>query len=389
MSNTGAFLMKAPGPLYQPRTSGMRLRTALALLAASASIAPLVESTVARDAEKATSQPGALTVVVSPAALRALPNTLSATGNVVAWREMLISSETTGLGVSEVLVDEGDKVLKGQTLARLNSAILRAQVAQHQASVAELQASLATAQSDLRRARTVSAGVVSEQTAEQRETLVKTTAAKLAAASAALDEVSARLRQTGILAPADSTVAARSINLGQVVQSGTEMFRLIEDGRVEVNALVPEGQIFNVRPGQSARVADPAGSAHQGEVRIVAPIVDAKTRLGTVRVMLPASTTLKPGMFARVDIQFDAGSSLSVPLKALVWQQSKPAVFKVTGSSTAVRTPVTTGRKTSDYVEILSGLSEGDPVVVDGAGLLKDGDSVRVEVATAKDKLVR
>jgi HlyD family secretion protein len=367
----------------------MTLRTALAVLAASAIIALPLAPEIANGAEKSAGQSGALTVVVSPAALRALPNTLSATGNVVAWREMLISSETTGLGVSEVLVDEGDKVLKGQTLARLNSAILRAQVAQNQASVAELQASLATAQSDLRRARSVSAGVVSEQTAEQRETLVKTTAAKLAAASAALDEVSARLRQTDILAPADATVASRSINLGQVVQSGTEMFRLIEDGRVEVNALVPEAQLFDVRSGQSARVTDPAGATHRGEVRIVAPIVDAKTRLGTVRVMLPKSTTLKPGMFARVDIQFDAGASLSVPLKALVWQQSKPAVFKVTGNSTAVRTPVVTGRKTSDYVEILSGLAEGDPIVVEGAGLLKDGDSVQVEVAAAKDKLVR
>lgn len=359
------------------------------LLIAGAAFALLATQNAAFAADPSAATASALTVVVAPATQRALPNTITATGNVAAWREMPISSEATGLGVSAIAVDEGDAVTKGQLLARLNNAILGAQLAQQKAAIAELEATLANAQSDLRRAHTVSSGVISEQTTEQRETLVKTTTAKLSAARALLDETTVRLKQTEIVAPADGVVASRSITLGQVVQTGTEMFRLIEDGRIEVNALVPEAQLFSVRPGQSARVFDPAGLEHQAKVRIVTPTVDAKTRLGTVRIALPAGTTLKPGMFARVEITLDTTTSLNVPLKALVWQQSKPAVFKVTDAGVALRTEVVMGRKTSDHVEILSGLSTGDRVVVEGAGLLNDGDAVRITVAAGEERSTR
>lgn len=92
------------------------------------------------------------------------------------------------------------------------------------------------------------------------------------------------------------------------------MFRIIQDGRIEVDALVPEADLLGVRAGQSVRVVGPTGAAQQGTVRIVAPVVDSKTRLGTARIALPADTTLKPGMFARVEISTDPTASLAVPL---------------------------------------------------------------------------
>jgi len=324
-----------------------------------------------------------LTVVLSPVTERALQPRIIATGNVVAWREMPISTEASGLAVIEVAVDEGDTVGKGQILARLNSSILAAQIAQQTAVISELEATLSSAQSDVRRARTVTTGVISAQTAEQRETLVATTTAKIAAARAALDETKARLAQTEIRAPAAGIVATRSVMLGQVIQTGSEMFRLIQDSRIEVDALIPEADIHNVKSGQTARVVGPTGEPQQGTIRLVAPMVDPKTRLGTARVALSPDTRLKPGMFARIEIAADATTSLAVPLKALVWQQANAGVFKVTDAGVAVFTSVQTGRKTSDEVEITSGLRSGDHVVVDGAGLLKDGDTVHVEMASS------
>ncbi len=328
----------------------------------------------------------ALTVVVAPVIAQSLQTNIVATGTVAAWRDMPISSEATGLAITEIAVDEGDLVEKGQILARLDDRILLAQVAQQKAAIEELDATLATAQSDVRRAQAVGAGVISAQTAEQRETLVKTTTAKLAAARASLDEIDARLAQTQILAPASGLVASRSVVLGQVVQTGTEMFRLIRDRRLEVNALVSETDLLNIRAGQSARVFDPNGQPQAGTVRIVAPIVDAKTRLGTVRVALQPDTKLKPGMFARVEIMSGAKVALAVPMKSLVWHQSQAGVFKVSNAGVAALTAVTIGRRTSDSVEITSGLDAGDHVVVDGAGLLQDGDTVRVDVASAQSK---
>jgi len=360
----------------------------LCLRAAAAALL-ILASVPGRAAEPAAALPAepkkALTVIVAPVEERLLKNDIAATGNVVAWREMPIGSETSGLAVTEIAADEGDVVTKGQVLARLNRRILKAQVQQSEAAIRELEASLANAQSDLHRARSVTSGVISAQTVEQRETLVRTTEAKLLSARAMLKEIEARLAQTDVVAPSDGIVASRNVTLGQVVQAGTEMFRLIQDSRIEVDALVPEADLLRVKPRQAVAVIDPTGKQHSGTVRLVAPMVDAKTRLGTVHVALPKGTELKPGMFARVEIKTEGATALAVPLKALVWRDGKPAVFTVSGDGKVALTEITTGRKTSEFVEVSSGIERGHRIVVEGAGLLNHGDTVRTDVAATKD----
>jgi HlyD family secretion protein len=307
-------------------------------------------------------------------------------GTVAAWREMPISSEANGVAIVDIHADEGDRVEKGQVLARLNQSLLLAQIDQNKAAVAEAEASLANALSDQKRAHAVTSGVISQQAIEQRETLVKTTAAKLASARAILAETKSRLAQTEIVAPTNAIVATRSATLGQVVQTGTELFRLIQDGRIEVNALVPEADIFKILPQQPARIIDPMGRVSPASVRLVAPVVDANTRLGTVRVALPADTELKPGMFVRVEIDAGGTAALTVPLKALVWRAGSAAVFAVSDDGTAVLKTITVGRKTSAVVEVVQGLAAGERIVVEGAGLLIDGEKVRAEVASAQPR---
>jgi HlyD family secretion protein len=168
------------------------------------------------------------------------------------------------------------------------------------------------------------------------------------------------------------------------VQTGTDLFRLIQDGRIEVNALVPEADIFRVLPQQTARIVDPIGRVSQASVRLVAPMVDAETRLGTVRIALPASTELKPGMFVRVEIEAGSTEALTVPLKALVWRDGKAAVFTVSDDGTAILKTITAGRKTSAAVEVVDGLDAGEHIVVEGAGLLNNGEKVRAAVASAQ-----
>ena len=113
-------------------------------------------------------------------------------------------------------------------------------------------------------------------------------------------------------------------------------------------------------------------------------MIDAKSRLGTVRVALPAGTELKPGMFVRVEIETGGTAALTVPLKALVWRDGKAAVFAVSEDGTAILKTITAGRKTSSAVEVTQGLTAGERIVVDGAGLLIDGEKVRAEVASAR-----
>lgn len=322
------------------------------------------------------------TVLVDTVRESRIDSRVVGTGTVAAWRELPISSEANGLAIVEILADEGELVRKGQVLARLNQALLLAQLTRNKAAVEEAEASLSNAVSDVTRAHAVASGVMSRQAIELRETLVKVSTARLASARAAVEETTARLAQTEIAAPADGLVARRSAAIGQVVQSGSELFRLIQDGRLEVNALVPETDVSGILTGQSARIIAPAGRASPATVRLVAPVVDEKTRLGTVRLALPAATPLKPGMFVRVEIDAGSTQALTIPLKALVWRAGRAAVFTVGKEGTARLRTITVGRATSSSVEVVQGLTSGERIVVEGAGLVNDGERVRAEFAS-------
>ncbi|WP_454918732.1 efflux RND transporter periplasmic adaptor subunit [Xanthobacter sediminis] len=355
-----------------------RLGTLLPVLLALAAARPSAAFAAGDGHESAT----AFTVAVYTVRESRIDRTIMATGTVAAWREMPIGSEASGLAVVEVLADEGDKVRKGQVLARLNRTLLAAQLAQHKAAVDEAEARLSNALSDQSRAHTVKSGVMSQQTIELRETLVKTSAAQLASARAILEETKARLAHTEISAPTDAIVMSRSATLGQIVETGTELFRLIEAERIEVNALVPEGDLDRIQPLQAARVIDPNGQKVEATVRRVAPQVSERTRLGTVRVALPAGTTLKPGMFVRVEIETGGVDAVTVPFRALVWRNGRAAVFTVAEDGTAALKTVTLGHRTSSAVEVAQGLAPGERIVVDGAGLLTEGERVRVGAAS-------
>jgi RND family efflux transporter MFP subunit len=331
----------------------------------------------------------AMTVMAASVEKIQVTRSITATGSVVAWREIPIGTEAGGLAVTEIAVDEGDLVVKGQILARLNHDRLRAEALKQKAAIGELEASLASARSDSTRARSVASGVISAQTIEQRETLVKTTEAKLEAAQAQLLEIEARHRQTVIVAPAAGMIASRAVAIGQVIQTGTEMFRLIQDTRIEVDARVLESDLLAAAVGQSATIFGPTGMPEQGIVRIISPIVDPKTRLGTVRIALSGASHLKPGMFARVEIAVERTLALTVPLKALVWRETKAHVFKVIPDNLVSLTEIRIGRGTMDNVEVLRGLDVGDRIVTHGAGLLNDGDVVNVETASVKRGAVR
>ncbi|MBR0842185.1 efflux RND transporter periplasmic adaptor subunit [Bradyrhizobium liaoningense] len=331
----------------------------------------------------------AMTVIAASVEKSEVTRSITATGNVVAWREIPVSSEVGGLAVTEIAVDEGDVVAKGQVLARLGQALTTAAISKQKAAIDELQASLAIARSDVTRAHSVSSGVMSAQMIEQRETLVKSTEARLQAAQAQLDEAEARHRQTIIVAPAAGLISSRSVAIGQVVQAGAEMFRLIQDNRIEVDTRVIEADLLVVGAKQHATVVGPAGKSEPGMVRIVSPIVDPKTRLGTVRVALSGDTHLKPGMFARVEIAVESKLALTVPFKALVWREAKAHVFKVGRDNLVSLTEIGIGAGTADDIEVLRGLDAGDRIVTQGAGLLNDGDFVNVKTASARAGAVR
>ena len=322
--------------------------------------------------------PPALTVGLIPVRRLALRRPAIGDGSVTAWQELVIGTETGGLRVVEVGFEEGDAVRQGQVLVRLDPALPAAQLAQAEAAEAEAEAALRIAEADLRRstelARTES---VARQTLEQRQSATRQAAARLAAARARREEAAARLAQTRILAPGDGIVSRRSVLPGAVVQPGQEMLRLIRDGRLELDARVPELDLAGIAPGQAARVFHGEREI-PARVRAVAPVVAGDTRLGIVHLTLPPESGLRPGMFARGEITPPAAAPvLAVPQEAVVFRNGAPVVFVLAeGAEHVEARRIATGLRQDGQVEVVSGLTEGERVVATGAGFLSEGDRV-------------
>ena len=323
--------------------------------------------------------PPALTVALAPVLAQPLPRPIFGDGSVVAWQELVVGIEAGGLRILEVPVEEGERVSRGQLIARLDDALPAAQAAQAEAAMREAEAALNIAQSDLRRSTELARSEsVAKQILEQRQSAALQADARLLAARARRDEAAARLTQTRILAPTDGTVARRSVLPGAVTIPGQEAIRLIRDSRLELDARVPELELARIRPGQPVRVRHGTREI-MAEVRILAPVVGSDTRLGIVHIALPAESGLRPGMFAQAEILPADEAGLTVPQEAVVLREGKPFAFVLPPEADRVALrALTTGSRRAGSVEVTSGLAEGERVVVTGAGFLSDGDRIRL-----------
>lgn len=325
----------------------------------------------------------ALTVATALPQQLNLPVKLSANGNITAWQEAIIGSESNGLRLVEVLVNVGDQVKAGQVLAVFSGDSVQAEVAQAKASLIEAQANAADAADNAERARTLaSSGALSAQQINQYNTAEQTAKARVEAAKAVLETQQLRGRQTRVLAPDKGVISARTATVGSVVGAGTELFRMIRGGRLEWRAEVTSAELGRITAGTTATVVAASGAQLKGRVRMIAPSVDPQTRAALVYVDLPVSAGMaspaKAGMFARGEFDLGSTPALTVPQPALVVRDGFNYVFRLNADQRVSQLKVQTGRRAGDRVEIISGLAADARVIVSGAGFLNDGDLVRV-----------
>ncbi|TGQ54106.1 efflux RND transporter periplasmic adaptor subunit [Mesorhizobium sp. M1C.F.Ca.ET.193.01.1.1] len=359
----------------------------LALLVAVAAVAALKAygRATPEPAAQAPARAATLTVSVETVGSRAVTSSVSATGTISAWQEATIGAEESSLRLTAVLVKEGDHVKAGDVVARLDDSLLKAQLAEQKAAVAQAQATLDSALSAAARAdKLLASHAVSAETAEEKATAVKTGKAGVEQAEAATERLQAQLDRTTIRAPFDGIVSSKPAVAGSIVQAGTELMKIVRDGRLEVGVLVPEKDLAAISVGQTTTIVDASGRTFSGSVSSIAETVNSTTRLATVYVGIGEGSGLKPGMFARVAIETAASRQLTVAEAALVWHGGKPAVFVVDDKDKVSARSVVTGARQNGRVAIESGLSEGDHVVVAGAGFLNDGNLVRVAAIEAK-----
>lgn len=326
----------------------------------------------------------ALTVTTTTPQATTLPVRLAANGNIAAWQEASIGAETGGLRITEVRVNVGDRVDKGQVLATFASDTLRAELAQARASVAEAEAAAADAAANAERARSLQAtGALSASQIAQYLTAEQTARARVQAARAVFEAQQVRLAQSTVQAPDSGIISARLASVGQVVAPGTELFRLIRQGRLEWRAEVTADELGRLDPGTPATVTAASGARLAGKVRTLGATVDPQTRIAIVYVDLapvpgPGNGSARAGMFARGEFDLGRTPALTVPQAALVLREGFSYVMRVGPDHRVAQLKVQTGRLAGDRIEITAGLPADARIVASGAGFLNQGDLVRV-----------
>ena len=353
---------------------------AAAALAVATAAAVLALHARAGDEKKAAAPAKpALSVVTVQPQRATLPLTARANGNIAAWQEASIGTEANGLRLASVLVNVGDVVKRGQTLATFSPDTMQADLLQMRAAVAEAEATLADASANAQRAKSLEAtGALSEATINQYLTAERTARARLDAQRAGMQARQLKVSQTAVLAPDDGVISARSATVGAVLPAGQELFRMIRQGRLEWRAEVASADMALIKPGVRVAVTPAGGAPIEGTVRMVAPTVDPQTRNGIVYVDLPAAGSARAGMFARGEFALGSAPALTLPQSAVLLRDGFSYVFKAGADAKVTQAKIEVGRRAGDRIEVTGGLAPDARVVASGGGFLAEGDTVRV-----------
>ncbi|WP_133501385.1 efflux RND transporter periplasmic adaptor subunit [Cognatilysobacter terrigena] len=301
-------------------------------------------------------------------------------GEIRAAEETTLSFRVGG-NLVERRVDVGDRVRRGDLLAVLDAGDLQAQARAAQAQLTAAQAQLERARSD--QARYAKLGrdqLVSRSSIDAQNAAAAAAQGEVNAARESLQVARNHAAYTQLRAPRDGAIATRQAEAGQVVGAGQPVFTLAADGRREVSFAVPEGLVRRVRPGDPVQVElwSAPGTRIAGRIREIAPAADAASRTFAVRATLDDATAAELGASARVYLQGEGDSTMSVPLAALQRGASGgDAVFVVDARTSTVRLrPVQAGAFGSDRVPIVRGVAPSDWIVAAGGHLLRDGQAV-------------
>ncbi|MBC7786579.1 MAG: efflux RND transporter periplasmic adaptor subunit [Methylophilaceae bacterium] len=341
-----------------------------------------VTQTTSNVANNTSSSP-ALTVQTSKLINIEMDNTIEANGSIQPWQESIIGAEVSGLLLKEVLVNVGDEVKKGQTIAKFSSSTIEAELAQFTATLAEAKANYIEANSNAERARSIKEmGVLSRQQIDQFMSTEAVAKARIESAEANLNVQKIKLNQTVVTAPDAGIISTRTATVGAVANQGQELFRLIRQGRLEWRAEITSSDISKIKTNEPVTLTLPNGQTVNGKVRIVSPSIDNQTRNGLAFVDLPKSAA-KAGMYARGSFHLSQNKALTLPANAIVLREGFAYVMQVKADHRIKQIKVKLARRSADRIEITS-LKEDDlkdlnaDFVSAGGAFLADGDLVRV-----------
>ncbi|NDV89375.1 efflux RND transporter periplasmic adaptor subunit [Aurantimonas aggregata] len=360
----------------------------------------VVGCTVAMPEER----PPAVSVVTARASV--LTDRVRVVGSLVAREESVVKVDLADVRIVAVEAEAGDIVQRGDVLARLDATLISieqsanaARLARADAAIQQVESQIedaalahVQARADMERSKQLSAkGFAADETLELRQTTLKRAASALALAKQSFwvaqadrrviiaegQEIAARLARTVVKAPTDGRILRRAAKLGALTSAnGEPLFVIAENGEIELDAEVPEADFARLAVGQAASIMVLGrGTPLEGRVRLLAPELQAGSRLGRARISLPQAGNLSVGAFARGEVDIERRGGVFLPATALSDRAGRVTAQVVEDGTVVVRI-LETGLRTAGLVEIGSGVEAGETVVLRAGNFLAEGDHV-------------
>lgn len=335
-----------------------------------------------------------MSVDVAKASTGDITAELSVVGNLIGAQTVDVVPRTGGRLIA-VNVKLGDRVSRGQQLAKIEDQELREQVKQAeaahevaQATVRQREADLKFAQVNLERSQNLfQRNLLPRQSLDDAESRQAAATAQVDLARAQISQTQARLEElritlanTSVTSPVNGFVGKRNVDVGAWASQQAPVASVVDISSVRLVANVVEKDLRLVNTGDPATVSVDAfpGETFKGRIARVAPVLDPATRTAEIEIEVPnGDNRLKPGMYARMNVTIESrqGTTL-VPKVAVVDYSGTRGVFMMTAENKAKFVPIEIGIEDSDRVEVRKGLTAGDTVVTSGASALRDNDTL-------------
>ena len=304
-------------------------------------------------------------------------------GELRAEREATVRAEIGG-SMTQVAVEEGQSVRRGALLGRIETRTLDDQRQSAMSSVRSAENQLSVAQRELERAETlVKAGALAARDVDTARNQVVAAEAQLADAKSRLASAERQLGDTVLRAPIDGIVSKRSVNTGDVVSIGTELFTIIDPSSMRLEASVPSDDLSRLRLGEAVDFTVRGyDQRFQGKIQRIAPQADPATRQVPIYVSIPnVGGRLLAGLFAEGRIVSESADGLIVPLNAVNTTTASPWVLRVNDGKTE-QVSVTLGLRDprTERVQISAGVNDGDVLLRGAAQGITPGTPVQVNV---------
>ena len=323
----------------------------------------------------------AVSVKVAPIVRTGIKSTIHAVGTVRALNQAKISAKVPGK-VEKIFAEEGDKVEAGQKLLELEKTDFMLTVRQADAAVSMAEANFSKAKAEWARAQELfEKGISSQQQYDLAQSAYEIAEASVKQARADLGLARNQLTNANVTTLFGGTVTHRYLDVGERVNPGQPLFEIAEINPVEIEIGVSDRRFSELKLELPVTITVDGypDESFAGVVKKIQPAIDPMTRTFKVTVRVPnPDELLKPGMFARAEIEIDYHpDALVMPRAALLEEEGKYYAVAVR-DNIAKRLEITLGFRDGDKIEVLSGLAEGDQVVLEGAYALAEGAPVQI-----------